>query len=477
MNNKKIMKLSRFLLLTIINFIVFISIDLLITDIYIRIISTVVIMMSINYFIQKNTISEIKDLATSIIKSNDKELGVSDSQRQNEKYIAGTGKLIDYFHTINGNLKDFSNENQKPLTNSIEAILNSTLDGIIVVNNDRDIIMANDSFFNLCGYKAFEISGKDSTTLISPENILSKDLIRFIKYSFDNSQINLDNISTGTIEINHLKTKRVLKATATPLKYSKEKLDGLVINLKDITKELEASEEKNKFISNISHEFRTPLSSIIGYSDIIATDKEISQETMMNFGKIIYEESIELSGIIDNLLNVLIVDRENSNLKIEKINLNSIISILIKENEQKAKLNNIKINYLSKATFDNLLNDNESIATIISNLISNAVKFSYPNCNIIINVSEKDSYFILAVTNHGHGIPENEKNKVFEKFFRVENKIHRLSGAGLGLFISKKLAELHGGTITFDSKEDKVTTFYLTMPLSSNYVKDNFNLL
>ncbi|MBC7473204.1 MAG: PAS domain-containing sensor histidine kinase, partial [Candidatus Sericytochromatia bacterium] len=368
-------------------------------------------------------------------------------------------------------------ENQKPLTNSIEAILNSTLDGIIVVNNDRDIIMANDSFFNLCGYKAFEISGKDSTTLISPENILSKNLIRFIKYSFDNSQINLDNISTGTIEINHLETKRVLKATATPLKYSKERLDGLVINLKDITKELEASEEKNKFISNISHEFRTPLSSIIGYSHIIATDKDISHETIMSFGKTIYDESIELSGIIDNLLNVLIVDRENSNLKIEKVDLNSIISISIKENEQKAKLNNIKINYLSKANFDNLLNDNESITTIIGNLINNAVKFSYPNSNIIINVSKKDSYFILAITNHGHGIPKNEKNKVFEKFFRVENKIHLLSGAGLGLFISKKLSELHGGTITFDSKEDKVTTFYLTMPLSSKYVKDDFNIL
>ncbi len=422
------------------------------------------------FFIQRLTIIEIKKMSKILINVDNKSDIKDDS-------VSSLDDLKDHFSKINDDIKEYSEENHKPLTISLEAILNSTLDGIILVNNNRDIIMSNDSFFSLCGYRAYEISGKDSTTMVAPENILSKNLIRFIKYSFENILSTDNSITTGIIEINHVKPNRVLKATATPLKYTKDSLDGLVINLKDITKELEANEEKNKFIKGISHEFRTPLFSIMGYSSLLHEQDDLDETNVKDFGKVIYDESIRLSDIIDNLLNITKLDKGETNINLEKFDFRDILESLVNEYEVKIKASNLTILIEIKDIDCTLSNDRENVSTIFSNLLSNAIKFSKQNNEIKIMARKVNDNFIISFANFGELIPEESKSKIFEKFYRVESNVHKIPGAGLGLFISKRIATSHGGDINFDSKENGLITFYLRLPVESKYKSQDFKFL
>jgi PAS domain S-box-containing protein len=463
------MKFIHFVVYMLINLLFVFLISYINLNSYIESILIILVNIFIFFFIQKQTISEVEYMAKNIINVNQD----NENEEFKDEYMVGFNELKKFFYKINNDIKDFSKESQKPLTTSIEAILNSTHDGIIVVNNERDIIMANDSFFNLCGYRAYEISGKDSTKMVSPENILSKNLIRFIKYGFENIEKNITNISTGIIEINHIKPKKTLKATASTLKYNSDSIDGLVINLKDITKELEANEEKNKFVTNISHEFRTPLFSIMGYSSLINEDDGLDKETIKDFGKTIYNESLRLSDIIDNLLNILTLDNPETNMVIEKVNIEDILVLVMKEFEQKVKLANLAVELNSEGDDLSLKNNKEGLITIFNNIFSNCVKFADKSTKISVNIKKLPNSINISFTNIGVTISDEYKEKIFQRFYRVEDNIHKIPGAGLGLFISQQIANLHGGSISFESNNN-ITTFTISMPIITKYDKEGF---
>lgn len=464
------MKSIHFVVYILINLLFIFLISTLNLNSYLETSLILIINVFLIFFMQKQTISEVENMAKKIINIDDDK----ETHKFDTNYIAGLNELKNLFYKINSDIKDYSKETQKPLTTSIEAILNSTLDGIIIVNNSRDIIMANDSFFRLCGYRAYEISGKDSTTMVSPENILSKSLIRFIKYGFENIDKDSTNVSTGIIEITHVKPRKTLKARATTLKYNENSVDGLVINLKDITKELEANEEKNKFVTNITHEFRTPLFSIMGYASLINEEQDLDRETIKNFGEIIYNESIRLSDIIDNLLNILTLDKPEANMNIEDVNVNNILEIIIESFDQKLKGSHLAVENTTQDKNIVINNNKEALSNIFTNIFNNAVKFADKNTRISVGVNKKDNEVEIYFTNTGIQIPSEYTEKIFERFFRIEDDVHSIPGAGLGLFISKHIAELHGGNISFESK-DRQTTFTVTMPIISKYDKESFN--
>lgn len=464
------MKSIHFVVYILINLLFVFLISILNLNSYIETSLILVVNVFLIFFMQKQTVFEVENMAKNIINNEEHKTDV----KIDNSYIAGLNELKNLFHKINLDIKKSSKDSQKPLTTSLEAILNSTLDGIIIVNNARDIIMANDSFFKLCGYRAYEISGKDSTTMVSPEHVLSKNLIRFIKYSFENIDKDPNNISTGVIDISHTKPKKTLKARSSALKYTEDSVDGLVINLKDVTKELEANEEKNKFASNITHEFRTPLFSIMGYSSLINEDESLDRDTIKGFGEIIYNESIRLSDIIDNLLNILTLDKSESNMMIEDVNVNKILEIIIESFDQKLKSNNLIVKNLTQEQNIIIKNDKEALSDIFTNIFNNSVKFADKNTEIDLEIIKTNNSVSIKFTNTGVEIPDEYKDKIFERFFRIEDKIHSIPGAGLGLFISKQITALHGGYISFESK-DRKTTFTVNMPIVSKYDKQAFN--
>lgn len=461
----KILYLSAYF---IINIAFVFLVSLLKLPLFIHIISISLFNILIIYFSQKQVIFEVSFLSKELLLSN------NDIDNENLKgYLSDVNYMIKTFEDIKEKLKFNSENNQKPLTISLETILNSTLDGILVVNTNREIIMINDSFFKLCGYKTFEISGKDSTKMISPENVLSRSLIRFIKFSFENTEKDINAISTGTIEIVNLKPKKMLLATATPLKYSEDKLEGLVINLRDTTKEIEDFAEKKAFITNLCQELTKPLDVSLKYLYKINNenlDLDISQSLL----KSTYEQVLKISDITENLMNALHLAKNDYSVSLEKINFHSIIEKVYISLEQKLKASNVDCILSFNSSTTEIVNDKNNFFIIILNLLSNAIKHSPKNTNVLIETEKKDSNISITFTNYGTPIELKYFATLFDKFSKTDEESTSLPGSGLGLYLSKKLAKDHGGDIKVKTSE-KQTSFELILPINSKFDPDKFN--
>jgi PAS domain S-box-containing protein len=420
------------------------------------------------FFSQKQAIAEITFLSQKILLSN------SDDIKENlDGYLSDVKIMSKNFEDIKVQMRTSSESNQKPLAVSLETILNSTIDGIIVVNLNREIIMANDSFFRLCGYKTFEISGKDNTKMVSPENILSRSLIRFIKFSFEKAEKDLNAVSTGTIEIVNSKPEKMLIATATPLKYSPNKLEGLVINLRDTTKELEDFAERADFITGLCLELTKPLDSTLKYLHKI-TNENLDQEITYTLIKNAYQQTLQLSDITENLLNALHLAKDEHSVKLEKIDFHNLIDKTVSSSEQKLKASRLECIYSFNSSVNEIINDKNNLFIIILNLLSNAIKHSPKGGRVLIETEKKDTNIVISFVNYGPPIELKYLGSLFDKFSKTDDHSSSLPGAGLGLYLSRKLAREHGGDIKVKTSESQ-TVFDLILPVQSKFEKGKFN--
>jgi signal transduction histidine kinase len=237
----------------------------------------------------------------------------------------------------------------------------------------------------------------------------------------------------------------------------KERTSKLTSNLK---KANELSEMKSHFTSFVSHEFRTPLSTILSSNYLIQLyDKTEQQEDRLKHLKRIESCVNNLNDILDDFLSLDKIENKKYILEKDSFDLPFYINKIIDEvailckNEQQI--------YFDHKGINTIRIDKKIFRNIIYNLISNAIKYSIDNITVKTQVTKKE--IILKVIDSGIGIPEEEKNKVFNKFFRANNSISE-KGSGLGLYIVKLYIQLLGGKITFNSELNSGTTFYVTIP-------------
>ncbi|MCX9085090.1 MAG: HAMP domain-containing sensor histidine kinase [Candidatus Methanoperedens sp.] len=235
---------------------------------------------------------------------------------------------------------------------------------------------------------------------------------------------------------------------------------------------LQATRTKSEFIMAMSHELRTPLNSIIGFSDVLRR-KDIGE---LNDLQEKYIDNIHLSGknllmIINDILDLSKVEADKIDLYIEKMSLSEIIDISISLIKDIAKQKNIQTIKELDPGSDILEADKDRIRQILFNILNNAVKFSKPEGKVTITSRKEGDYIQISVIDNGIGIKEEDIGKLFKEFEQLDKGISRnYGGAGLGLIISKKLIELHGGRIWLQSKYGEGTTFTFTLPLKSTFV-------
>lgn len=226
---------------------------------------------------------------------------------------------------------------------------------------------------------------------------------------------------------------------------------------------------KSDFISNFSHEFKTPIVSIKGFSEILLNE-DLPVEKQKEFLQIIYDESERLSKLSKNLL--LLSNLESSAIVPEKTTyfLNEQISACIKLLGQNLKQKNINTNLnLEKIKINANM---DMFSQVWINLISNAIKYSKQNGIIEINLTKKNNKILISIKDNGIGIKQENIEHIFDKFYQVDNSRSE-NGNGLGLSIAKQIINLHDGTIQVNSTPDKFTEFIITLPIS--YVKTNKN--
>ena len=219
------------------------------------------------------------------------------------------------------------------------------------------------------------------------------------------------------------------------------------------------------FVATVSHELRTPLTSIRGFAQtMLASWDKLSDDDKKKFIKIIEEQSNRLIGLVENILSVS--SGTSDKLVLKKVDLKQAIEPVIKVISQRYP--DYSINFVLNPKLPEGMLDNERFQQVVMNLLENACKYSPINSQVLISCdfADKEGYFSLKVRDQGVGISPENRDKIFQKFSRVDNPLTRsVQGNGLGLYITKNLVDRMRGSIDFKNNPDKGTTFEVKLPL------------
>lgn len=253
---------------------------------------------------------------------------------------------------------------------------------------------------------------------------------------------------------------------------SKDELGQLAISFNTMIEELDKHEKlKNEFISVLSHELRTPLTSIKGSLDLLTTEmmSDLSAHSPQTLLKLAKKNCDRLIRLINDLLDVEKIDSGHMEFQFKPIILSDLLKEAVMANQPYGEHFHVKIileDYQEKVIVEG---DYDKLIQVLSNLISNAIKFSPYNGEVLVSSTVHNNQVIVSVTDNGSGIPLEFQPKVFQKFAQADSTLSREhSGTGLGLNISKAIVEKHGGSIFFETKANQGTTFYFNLPINKS---------
>lgn len=223
---------------------------------------------------------------------------------------------------------------------------------------------------------------------------------------------------------------------------------------------------RDEFVSNVSHELKTPMTSMKVLADSLLATENAPIEMYKDFMQDIAEEIDRENEIIGDLLNLVRTDGERAVLNIETVDVNALMEVVLKRLKPIALKNNIEIIFESMRPVTASI-DRVKFIIVLTNIIENAIKYNHPEGWVKITLNADHKFFYVDVSDSGIGIPEECKDQVFERFYRVDKARSReTGGTGLGLAITKNIVLLHKGTIKFYSKENEGTTFNIRIPLN-----------
>ncbi len=223
---------------------------------------------------------------------------------------------------------------------------------------------------------------------------------------------------------------------------------------------------RDEFVSNVSHELKTPMTSMKVLADSLLATENAPIEMYKDFMQDIAEEIDRENEIIGDLLNLVRTDGERAVLNIETVDVNELMEVFLKRLKPIALKNNIEIIFESMRPVTASI-DRVKFIIVLTNIIENAIKYNHPEGWVKITLNADHKFFYVDVSDSGIGIPEECKDQVFERFYRVDKARSReTGGTGLGLAITKNIVLLHKGTIKFYSKENEGTTFNIRIPLN-----------
>ncbi len=223
-------------------------------------------------------------------------------------------------------------------------------------------------------------------------------------------------------------------------------------------------DSRRSFVANVSHEFKTPMTTIGGFINGIL-DGTIPPEKQNYYLEIVASEVKRLSKMVNMMLNISKIETGNIDMNVEQFDAsNKLLSTLLGF-EQLISKKNIEIYGLEDLSPAPVHGDSAMIDQVVYNLIDNAVKFTNENGKILVNTATDNKYSYFSITNSGKGIPKDDLKRVFDRFYKVDaSRSTDVKSTGLGLYLVKSIIELHGGTITVDSEIDSFTRFTVKLP-------------
>lgn len=341
--------------------------------------------------------------------------------------------------TIDEQLKEAGQKQEE-----FRLITENMNEGFLVIDKAARLLTHNTSALKLLGGNGSE---QESVFMLNH----SKDFIETIEKALSGESC--EKIA----RINN----KAINLIASPV-YEDKKLIGAVIIIIDMTESVEREQLRREFTSNVSHELKTPLTSISGFAEIMK-DGGTPEETVKDFSKSIYDEAQRLITLVSDIIKISELDENTNAFESESVNLYELAQSVAKRLQPEADKKNILIRLKGNDTY--VVGVRKILDEMISNLCDNAIKYNKDNGSAEIDVHTENGFAVLSVSDTGIGIPEESKNRVFERFYRVDKSHSKaIGGTGLGLSIVKHGAIYHKAKITLDSKEGKGTSISIVFP-------------
>ena len=338
----------------------------------------------------------------------------------------------------------------------LTSIVKSISHGILAIDIKGNILLINDIAKEMlkCDLKT-NVEGSNFKFIVKDKKILEI----FHKYvgSTQNEVIELD-----------LRDNLVYRIKIDPvyLQDSKHAIIGSIINIEDITDLVKLENMRRDFVANVSHELKTPLTSITGFVETLKINDEIDKATRNHFLDIIEKESNRLKGLIEDILMLSSIEN-GQDLSYEQVKLFDIFKEVCEITQYIASSKNIEVSYDFEDEEVHILGIRDNIKQIFLNLVDNGIKYTPENGRIqVIQYYDKDKQnIILEFKDNGIGIPKESLNRIFERFYRVDKARSRdIGGTGLGLAITKHMVKSLGGNIEVNSILGVGSDFIVTIP-------------
>ncbi|HEY0739702.1 MAG TPA: GAF domain-containing protein [Herpetosiphonaceae bacterium] len=356
---------------------------------------------------------------------------------------------------------------QREETGKNRAILESVAEGVLVLDEQHTVLLYNRA--------ATEV------LQISEEVMIGRSLDRIAEYGSDPEErqralLLYDALSEGVSGARRLHGPvhtqvelrgQTIDATFAPVTTPDGERIGVAAVLRDITREIESDKAKREFISTVSHELRTPLTSVKGYVDLLmlGTAGQIN-DMQKNFLQVVKSNADRLNALVEDLLEISRLENGKVTLNVKKVNVADLINDIVASLRTETERKRMKLAIEIQPALPTIEADNKRISQVLTNLISNAHKYTREEGSITIRAFLTGPMVQVDVVDTGVGIPPEELPKMFSRFFRANNSLKdEVGGTGLGLSIAKSFVELHGGDMWVTSELDVGSTFSFTVPI------------
>ncbi len=398
-------------------------------------------------------IKEIKDAAVDITQGKlDRSIYIESNDE-----IGALAKAIDF---MAASLKDKLNS-IKDKNTKMEAILSSVVNGIIAVDSNQNIL-----FINPMAQQMLDIHESD---------MVGRHLLEIIRNSkIDNMIKNILEDATheeNEITINYPEEK-IFRLYSNAIKYPEsESIIGIIIIIQDITEIRKLERMRSEFVANVSHELKTPLTSIKGFVETLKSGAIEDQETSIRFLNIIEDEADRLNRLITDILSLSELETRKIKTRFEVIQITQKITEIMSMLQNQAGKKNIKLTGDFGDEVGYLKGDPDQFKQMMINLIDNAIKYTPESGKVHVSAHNEGSNVVIKIKDNGIGIPKEHIPRLFERFYRVDKARSRnVGGTGLGLAIVKHIALQFGGKIDVKSTLGKGTEFILTIPAQTDHL-------
>ncbi len=337
--------------------------------------------------------------------------------------------------------------------NQIETILLHMTDGIIAFNLQGEIILINPAAKKFLSIK--------------PEDVNFEDIFNKFKLNINMEKIiYLDNWTSTEQRINIENTH--MNVFFAPFKDENDKPSGMIAVVQDITEHVKLESIQKEFVADVSHELKTPITSIMGYAETLL-ECEYEKETQDKFLNVIATEAKRMGKLVTDLLTLSRYDNNKNNVEKETFDLGELVKKAQDKLAIEIKKKNHKVNTFVTADVPPVYANKSEIERVILNILTNSIKYTKEDGEIKIYVGFVYNDAYIKIFDNGIGIPEEDLNRIFERFYRVDKaRTREMGGTGLGLSIAKEILDKNGGSIDIKSVVGQGTEVVVKIPTKDN---------